>query len=339
MTARVTRIMLGAAGVLLVLLAAAGCRGAADEGLLLASGYVEATEVRVAAEVGGRLLAVEIDEGDRVEVGTVIARLDTRDTELALQRVLAERAVAESQLRLLRAGTRPEEVRQAQAQHESAVADVAAAESELRAAAADLERFEGLLAASAGSRKQRDDAATRHEVAEARAAAARERARAASEALARARAGAREEELASAQARVDAVDAEIAVLRKRQEDATVSSPVPGVVTGRLVDPGEIVPPRTPLAIVTDLDRAWANVFVDEPVVPTLAIGQRVPLVTSGGQRIEGRITFISPRAEFTPRNVQTPDERTKLVYRIKVTADNREGVLKVGMPVDAEIGR
>ncbi len=72
-------------------------------------------------------------------------------------------------------------------------------------------------------------------------------------------------------------------------------------------------------------------------MPRLSIGQAVPLVTDAGQRLDGRITFISPRAEFTPRNVQTAEERTKLVYRIKVTTDNREGVLKSGMPVEAEL--
>ena len=74
-------------------------------------------------------------------------------------------------------------------------------------------------------------------------------------------------------------------------------------------------------------------------MPRLTLGQTIPLVTDAGQRLDGTITFISPKAEFTPRNVQTAEERTKLVYRIKVTTDNRQGVLKVGMPVEAEIPR
>jgi HlyD family secretion protein len=79
------------------------------------------------------------------------------------------------------------------------------------------------------------------------------------------------------------------------------------------------------------------VYVDEPVVPRLRLGQPVVLVTDAGQRLQGSITFISPKAEFTPRNVQTAAERSKLVYRIKVSADNRDGVLKPGMPVEAEL--
>jgi HlyD family secretion protein len=326
-----------AAGVILAL--AAACGRGEDDGPVRASGYVEATEVRVAPEVGGRIVELAVDEGDRVAAGAPIARLDTTDTELALQRVEAERAQAAAQLALLKAGARAEDVRQARAQADSARAEVAAAETELQSAAADLERFEALLASNAGSRKQRDDAATRRGVAEARMNAATERVRSADATVARLKAGARPEELAAARARVAAVDAQLAALGKARADATVTSPVAGMVTSRLVDPGEIVAPRTPLVVVTDLDRAWANVYVDEPMVPRLSLGQTVPLVTDAGQRIQGKITFISPKAEFTPRNVQTAEERTKLVYRIKVTTDNREGVLKTGMPVEAELPR
>jgi membrane fusion protein YbhG len=318
---------------------ASACRGRGAEGPIRASGYVEATEVRVAPEVGGRILELRIDEGDRVAAGAIIVRLDTRDTDIALQQAEAERAQAVAQLKLLQAGARPEEIRQARAQADSAQADVAAAESELRSAGADLARFEALLASNAGSRKQRDDAATRREVAAARVAAAKERTRAATEGVARLRAGARREELAAAEARVAAVDARIAALRKSQDDATLKSPVGGIVTSRLVDAGELIAPRTAVAVITDLDRAWANVYVDEPVVPRLSLGQTIPIVTDAQQRLDGKITFISPKAEFTPRNVQTAEERTKLVYRIKVTTDNRQGVLKSGMPVEAEIPR
>jgi HlyD family secretion protein len=310
-----------------------GCRNRKADEPIRASGYVEATEVRIAPEVGGRVLEVRVAEGDRVAAGDLIARLDTSDTQLAIRRAAAERDQAVAQLRLLRAGARPEEIRQARAQAESAEA----AESEQQSAVADLQRFEALLESNAGSRKQRDDALTRRDVANARVNAARERARAAHEALARLQAGARAEEIAAATARVAAIEAQIAALNKSVADADLRTHVAGVVTSKLIDAGEVVAPRTPMAIITDLDHAWANVYVDEPIVPRLKLGQKIPLVTDAGQRLEGTITFMSPRAEFTPRNVQTAEERSKLVYRIKVTADNREGVLKPGMPVEGEI--
>ena len=108
------------------------------------------------------------------------------------------------------------------------------------------------------------------------------------------------------------------------------------MTQKLVDAGELVAPRAPLVVVTDLDHAWANVFVPEPLVPRIALGQAATVRTDAGTSLPGKVTFISPRAEFTPRNVQTADERSKLVYRIKVSVDNAAGMLKQGMPVDAD---
>jgi HlyD family secretion protein len=321
------------------LAALTGCRGSSDEAALMASGYVEATEVRLAPEVGGRVVEVPVDEGDRVEVGAVIARLSTTDTELAIRRARAERDQAVAQLRLLQAGARPEEIRQAISQVDSAEADVRAAQSELESASRDLERFEALLKSNSGSRKQRDDAATRRDVAKARLEAAKERVRAAAENSARIRSGARAEEIAGARARVSAVEAQMAVLEKSLGDAVLTAPVAGIVTSKLIDAGEVIAARTAVVVVTDLDHAWANVYVDEPVVPRLKLGQKVALVTDAGQRLEGTISFISPRAEFTPRNVQTAAERSRLVYRIKVSTDNREGILKPGMPVEAELPR
>jgi HlyD family secretion protein len=154
----------------------------------------------------------------------------------------------------------------------------------------------------------------------------------------RVRAGARREELDAARARVAAVDAQIAVLDKSVTDARIVSPAAGIVTQTLADAGELVARGAPLAIVTDLDHAWANLFVPEPMVPRIVLGQAAVVRTdAGGDGIPGKVTFISPRAEFTPRNVQTAEERSKLVYRIKVSVDNRDGVLKQGMPVDAEL--
>src|SRR4029453_14850485 len=229
-------------------------------------------------------------EGDRVAPGALIEKLETTDTEIALRRAEADRDQAVAALKLLEAGARAEDIRQARAQAESAQADVVAAQSEVQSATADLQRFEALLQSNSGSRKQRDDAATRRDVAAARVDAARERARAANETVVRLRAGARPEEIAGARARVAAAQAQIAVLQKNLTDAVLMSPVAGVVTAKLADAGETIAPRTPVVAVTDLDHAWANVYVDEPVVPRLRLGQPVTLVTDAGQRLPGSIT-------------------------------------------------
>ena len=327
----------GTAGALLLGVALAACHRGGGNAPPRVTGYVEATDVRVSAEVGGRLLELRVGEGDRVAAGDVIARLDTADTELALQRAQADRDQAAAQLRLLEAGSRPEDIRQGSAQLASAQADVKAAQAQLDAASADVTRFENLLRANAGSVKQRDDAVTRRDVAAAQVRAAEQRAQAASDALARLRSGSRPQEIAAGRARLAAADAQIAALRKNLSDATVKAPVSGIVTSKLADVGEILPPRGAIVVVTDLDHAWANVYVDEQMVPALRIGEPATIVTDAGQRLAGTITFISPKAEFTPRNVQTAEERSKLVYRVKVSASNTGGILKPGMPVEAEL--
>ena len=318
--------------------AAAACGHTPPTDRVRVSGQVEATDVQVAPEVGGRLIDLRVAEGDRVRAGDVLATLDSADAEIALTRAKADEAQARAQLRLLEAGARLEDIRQAEAQLAGARSDVGAAGAELTSAQADVERFESLLAANSGSRKQRDDAVTRRDVAKEHVQGARDRARAAEENLARLRAGARREEIDAARARVASAQAQIATIDKSIRDATIVAPVGGVVTEKLADVGEMIPPRAPIVVVTDLDHAWANVYVGEPVVPRLRLGQPATLFTdAGGAGVAGTISFISEKAEFTPRNVQTADERSKLVYRVKVSVDNKAGVLKAGMPVEAEI--
>jgi HlyD family secretion protein len=313
------------------------CRNKADTGTPRVSGQVEATEVQVAPEVGGRVLDIPLAEGNRAQKGDLVARLDTRDTDLALERARAERAAADAQLRLLQAGSRPEDIRQADAQAAAAASEIPAAEAELASAEKDLQRFEQLLENNSGSQKQRDDALTRRDTARSRLAAARARTDAAREAAARLRAGARREEIESARARLATSDAQIAVLEKNKADATVVAPINGIVTERLLDPGEMAAPRSPIVVLTDLDHAWAEVFVDEPQVPRLKLGQPATVFTDAGTSLPGTISFISSKAEFTPRNVQTAEDRSKLVYRVKIAVDNSQGLLKQGMPVEAEI--
>jgi len=324
--------------VLALAIAACSCRSKAPADRIRVSGQVEATDVSLAPQVGGRMLELHAVEGDRVNAGDVVARLDVADANIALARAQAEREQAEAQLRLLMAGARLEDVRQAEAQVAAAQSNVGADEAELTSAQADVARFEALLASNSGSRKQRDDAVTRRDVAKQRLQAAQDQVRAAQENLARLRAGSRPEEIQAGRARVAAASTQIATYEKAIADATVVAPVSGVVTEKLADVGELIQPRSPIVVISDLDHAWANVYVDEPFIPRLRIGQPATLFTdAGGSGIRGTVTYISQKAEFTPRNVQTADERAKLVYRVKVSVDNRQGVLKAGMPVEADI--
>ena len=314
-----TRSALALAAALL----AQACGKGEDAGIIRASGHVEATEVRLSTKIAGTVESFPGTEGERVAADQEIARVDATDVRLALTAARAERAQAAAELDLRRAGSRPEDVREAAAQYERA-------EAERRGAELDLERMEGLLASGSGTPKSRDDARMRRDVAAAARAAAAER-------LARVRAGFRREEVEAARARVEAADARIAQLDQQVADAVVRTPVAGVLTEKLLERGELATRGTALAVVTDIDRPWLTIYLPEPDLGRIRLGQAVEVETDAGQKRTGRVTFISPQAEFTPKNVQTPDERAKLVFRVKVGVENADGVFKPGMPAEARL--
>ena len=309
--------------MVLALLAAAACGDGKEEDVIAASGHVEATEVRLSSKVAGHVEAISVQEGDRVAAGQEIARIDTTDARLALEAARADRAQADAQRRLQVAGSRKEDIAEAEAQAERARAD-------LRGAGEDLDRMERLLASGSGTDKARDDARTRRDIAAATLEAALER-------LRKLRAGSRPEEIDAAVARVAAADARIAQLEQQIADAVVKSPVEGVVTEKLAETGELVTRGTGLVVVTELARPWLNIYLAEPDLGRIRLGQEAEVATDAGQRRTGRVTFISPQAEFTPKNVQTPDERAKLVFRVKVSLDNADGLFKPGMPAEARL--
>jgi HlyD family secretion protein len=311
--------------VLLVLAAlfAAACGNDDEAGVIAASGHVEATEVRLAAKVPGHVETIPLQEGDRVAAGQEVARIDATDARLALDTAQAERAQADAERRLRVAGSRKEDIAEGEAQVDRAQAD-------LRGAQEELARMEKLLASGSGTDKSRDDARTRRDVAAASLQAARER-------LGRLRAGARPEEIEAAAARVAAADARIAQLRQQIADAVVKSPVDGVVTEKLVEAGELVTRGAGLAVVTELARPWLTVYLPEPDLGRIRIGQEAEVTADSGHTRTGRVTFVSPQAEFTPKNVQTPDERAKLVYRVKIALENADGLFKPGMPAEARL--
>jgi HlyD family secretion protein len=316
------RLILGAAGLAAGAVLAAGCGGAITKATIHASGHIEATEVRLAAKVGGRLLELPYREGDAVAAGAVVARFDTSDAEHELARARAELDGADAALRLLLAGTRAEDLRQAEQ-------ELARAQAELDAAERDVTRLDALAERGTATVKARDDARTRREVA-ARATAA---ARAVLDKLA---AGPRAQEIEAARARRAAAEATVAGISQRIADMTVTAPRAGVITGRTAEPGEVLPAGAPLSVLTDIAESWLTVYVDQPSLSRFALGDEVEVRVDGRtEPFAGKVTFVSPVAEFTPKNVQTPDERAKLVFRVKIILDNRDGVFKPGMPADA----
>jgi HlyD family secretion protein len=304
-------------------LLATACRDPRDSGLIVASGHLEATDVRIATKVAGRLELLAVKEGDRVASGQELARIDTTDSGLTLRQAKAEREGAGAELRLRLAGARKQDLAELEAQLRSAEADAEAGER-------DLARMQGLLDKGSGTTKARDDARTRRDMSAAKLAATKQ-------ALERMRAGSRAEEIDAARARVAASEARIAQLEQQIKDATIRSPLAGVLTSKVAEQGELLQAGAPVGVVTDLASPWLTVYVAEPDLARIRLGQEADAVTDDGQTRKGTITFIGSQAEFTPKNVQTRDERVKLVYKVKIGLENADGLFKPGMPAEARI--
>jgi HlyD family secretion protein len=315
--------MLGTATVLLLFQAAVGCSGRRDPGQILASGHVEATHVRVSTKVAGRLETLSIAEGDQLSTGQEMGRIDTVDLRLSLRQAKAEHDQAAAELRLRLAGARKEDIAELEAQIASVAVDLANAEL-------DLERMQALLDKGSGTTKARDDAKARRDMTAAKLVSMKE-------ALARLRAGSREEEKDAARARVAAAEARIAQLEQQIKDALITSPLPGVVTEKIAEAGELLQVGSPLGEVTNLADAWLTVYVPEADLARIRFGQEAEVTTDGGQKRTGKVSFVASQAEFTPKNVQTRDERVKLVFKVKIALENADGVFKPGMPAEARL--
>jgi HlyD family secretion protein len=258
-----------------------------------------------------------------VAPGQELGRIDTTDLRLALQQAKAEREQASAEYRLRLAGARKEDIAELQAQ-------LAGIDADLDSAQKDLDRMQGLLDKGSGTVKARDDARTRRDMT----AHSRDATR---EALARLKSGSRPEEKDAARARLASTEARIAQLEQQVRDATIVSPLQGIVTEKVAEPGELLQVGSPLCVITDLANAWLTVYVAGPDLGRIRIGQAAEVMTDDGQNRKGKVTFIASQAEFTPKNVQTRDERVKLVYKVKVSLENQDGLFKPGMPSEARL--
>jgi len=339
------------------------------------SGNIEVTDAELSFKIPGRVTERLVDEGERVSVGQLIARLDSKELEdeVALRR--AEVEAARAALAELEAG--PEEIAQAMAAVEQARArleelmagpreqEVAVAEAALARAAAeaaraqaDYERYEALFKKNVVSAQQYEAARAADETARARRREAEEQlklvregtrkeqieqARAAlaqaQERFALVKKGPRQETIAQARARFRQAQELLALAETRLSYAALRSPLSGMVLSKHVEAGEYVMPGTPVVAVGDLQNVWLRAYVDETDLGRVKLGQRARVTTDTyhGRVYEGRVSFISSEAEFTPRSVQTEKERVKLVYRVKIDIRNPNMELKPGMPADAVI--
>ncbi len=291
-----------------------------------ASGTIEATEVRLASTSSGRILSMGAEEGATLAKGDDVAKIDHALLDLQLGQALSGVELARAQLDLLLGGARSEDLAQAQAALDSSA-------EALRLARSDATRMADLLASGSATQRQKDDA-------DARLAAADAQNRQAEQGLKKLVSAARPEELRAAKARLEQAEWSARIVEKAIADCDVTAPIPGVVAERLAEPGELAGPGTGLAILEDLGSLELTIYVPEAALGVLAVGKEATIGVDAfpGRAFKGRVSRIASRAEFTPKNVQTKDERVKQVFAVTVDLGDGEGALRPGMPADARLG-
>ena len=292
---------------------------------LTLSGNIEAHESLVSFKVPGRIVELPVEEGQQVEQGTMLARLEDADSRQKVRIDEAGVRVRESDLALTLAGTREQEVRAAQQSMIDAQAD-------LEQKKLDNDRARQLFGKDEISAQDRDQAATALKRAEAIFKAAQQRYNEAVE-------GSRKEDIEIARANLNQANANLGLSRVNLDYAVLHAPSAGVITVRQAELGEVVAQGSPVVTLADLDHVWLRAYIAETDLGSIHWGQEATVTTDTypGKQYHGRISFISSSAEFTPKSVQTYTERVTLVYRIKIDIDNPNRELKPGMPADAHL--
>jgi HlyD family secretion protein len=290
---------------------AAACSDNASN-VIESSGVIEGTDITIAAEVAGKIREVRVTEGSRVSPGDTLLLIDDTEIQLQLRQAEANLASFESAYRLALEGSRKEDVLQAEAAYRTAEADFA--------------RMKELIAAQTVTQKQYDEAYARYVAAE--------------QLYRKLKSGLRPEEINGARVRRDVAAAQRDLLKKKLRDCALLAPSAGTVTLRGVEPGEFVAVGTSVLRLTFLDRVKLTIYMNESDVGRISLGQEATVTIDAfaeKKKFAGRVVYVSPTAEFTPKNVQTREERSKLVFAVKIEAENPEGYLKPGLPADARI--
>ena len=316
--------VIAAAVIVAVIVVMSFVRGR-DDGTMKLSGNVEVTECNVGFKVAGKIRALKVDEGARVKEGDLIAELSSGDVKALVDQNRAALEEARVKLAELKAGSRRQEIVKARA-------DSASLEAELVKARKDFERAGTLYENGAISASRFDAAKSAYETRLGQLKSARQQQSLVEE-------GPRREDIRAAELRVKQLEALVSNTEEKLADTRLYAPISGVVFRKNVELGEIVQPGAAVFTIGDLDRPWVKVYVKEDKLALVKLGQkaRITVDTYKDRSYEGTVTFISSDAEFTPKNVQTQEERVKLVFGVKVTVTNRDQELKAGMPADVRI--
>ncbi len=301
-----------------------GC-GGDDKKSIEASGTIEATNITVSSKVNGEVKVLKVDEGARVNTGDTLVMIDHELLDLQYLQANAAKEQASAQYNLLKNGARSEDIKQSEEMLKQAEVNFNLAEK-------DKARMENLYGSKSITKKQYEDAIAKYVITQAQLNSARENFR-------KIKNFARPEELKQAAANVQRTEAAANLYKKNINDSYVVSPISGFVVKKFIEAGETVNPMSSLVKISDLSKVDLVIYVSEEELGFVKQGQKVNVTVDSfkDKVFSGTVVFISPEAEFTPKNIQTKDERTKLVFAVKIKIDNPAFELKPGMPADAEI--
>lgn len=301
------------------------CNGNNMDGMIEASGNIEGTNITVSSQTAGEIDKILKDEGSLVNKGDTIIIIDPINYKLKLNESLSILQSSESQYSLLKTGARKEDIAQSEEALKQAEVNFSQAEK-------DKDRYTSLFESKSITRKQYEDAINRYEIASAQYNSAKENVR-------KIKNLARPDELKQAEANVNRVKASIEQLQKNINDCFVTAPSNGYIVKKFVEEGEYAGMLSSLFKITDLRKVELVIYVSETDLGKVKLGQvaEVSVDSYPDKNFKGNVTYISPEAEFTPKNIQTKDERTKLVFAVKISIPNPDLELKPGMPADALI--
>ncbi len=288
-------------------------------------GNIDIREAQLAFNGSEHIAEILVQEGDRVSKGQLLARLHT---ELLQARLAEAKAALEAQRQVvarLEAGSRPEEIHKAEAELQAAEARAKAARDSYRRVARLLEKKLASPQDEEQARSQADAAAAEVKAVQAT--------------LALLKAGARKEDIAAARAQLAAREAVLQQARQRLDDASLYAPADGIIRNRILEPGDMAFPQSPVLTLAFLDPVWVRAYLPEPMLGRVRLGASAWITTDSypDKRYQGWVGYVSPTAEFTPKTVQTPELRTRLVYSVRIFACNPDGELRLGMPVSVDI--
>jgi HlyD family secretion protein len=297
-------------------------------------GNVDIRQVQLAFNDSDRIDNLLVDEGSAIHRGQLVGQLDQQRFVAAVAQDRANVAAQQQVVARLLAGSRPEEIAEARAEVAAAEADVAAAQANLKNAEVLYRRQETLAKDQFVSLQIRDDAERAYLAGQAELAAKRQDLTAKQQALRLAVIGPRKEDIAAAQATLEADKAALALAQKNLADTQLYAPASGVIQDRILEPGDMASPQTAVFTLALDNPLWVRTYLPEPEMGKVALGMSAWIESDSfpGQRFSGWVGYISPVSEFTPKNVETTQLRSQLVYRVRIYACNPDHRLRLGMP-------